>query len=125
MTVESRPLREEHAFASAVGEVRYPRCNAKTEANLEVFDETLEECNEMLCLSNVAWDSFFEEILGENCGEVRDHLGMRRTCLVPGLDMNASSLSAASCSPSTSLAYSSWSLEASVFLILDRASYGS
>ncbi len=66
MTVESRPPREEHAFASAVGEVRYPRCNAKTEANLEVFDETLEECNEMLRFPDVSRNRLLEQVFREH-----------------------------------------------------------
>ena len=75
----------------------------------------------MFGLSNVPRNCFLEKVFGENY--ITAQLSPQsQTALVdlPGLLVKASSSDAASCNPSTSLAYSSCSLEASVFLILNN-----
>lgn len=74
----------------------------------------------MFCFSDIPRNSFVEEIFRENCtiAQLNCSLTGGAVCR-PGLLIKASSLAAASCSPSTSLAYSSCSLDASVVLILE------
>ena len=99
----------------------YEGRRSATRTHFEVFDEALEEGDEVLRFADVARDGLREQVLWQHCGcgEIRRCMReIRRGENAPGLLMNASSSAAASCRPSTSFAYSSWSFDASVCLIL-------
>jgi hypothetical protein len=93
-------------------------------SDLEILDKPLEKSYKVFCFSDISRNGFFEEIFREDCTTTQPN----RTTVEDGvlcelgLLMKASSSAAASCSPSTSLAYSSCSFDASVFLILELRS---
>ena len=109
-------------------EMRTPHERSRTETDLEILDKALEKSDEVLGLAYIPRHGFFEKILGEHYRRIgvrrftithaRRMVGPQLHSYLPGLDTKASSALSASCRPSTSLAYSSWSFEASVFLIL-------
>lgn len=91
-------------------------------AHLHILDEPLQECHEMFRFTDIPRDSFLDHVIRKHCPSYQHTSPRRRGGDEPGFAMTSSSSRSralfASCRPSTSFAYSSWSLLASVRLIL-------